>query len=97
MSSEREIELALKRQRLQWQSEACRQELGHAAQSFQPWLHAVDTVRGSVRYAKAHPELLAVGAVLMALFRPRRSFRWARRGLSLWRVWGRIKSRWLGL
>ncbi len=97
MTREREIELALKRQRLQWQSEACRQELSQAAQGFKPWLHAVDRVRGGVRYAKAHPEFLAVAAVLMALFRPRRSFSWARRGLSLWRVWGRIKSQWLGL
>lgn len=93
---QREIALALKRQRLQFHAAAQRQELAAAVQPFTPLFAGADKVNDGVHYLKAHPETLAAAAIVMAVLRPARSFRWARRAFSAWRLWGRLKVRLYG-
>ena len=88
----REVELALRKQRLQLRSAALRGELaGHAA-AFVPVLAAGDKLHDSVRWLRRHPEVAIAAGVALLVARPRAMFRWARRGAVVWQTWSRART-----
>jgi hypothetical protein len=89
----RQLELALKRQRLEFQVAAQRRELAEAVQPFMPVISVVDGVHRGFHYLKTHPEISAVAAVVVFILRPSRALRWARHGFSAWRLWGNLRRR----
>ncbi|MDD5295830.1 MAG: YqjK-like family protein [Rhodocyclaceae bacterium] len=91
--SPRQLELALKRQRLEFEAAAQRRELADSVRPFQPVVSAVDRVNRGLRYLKGHPEIAAVATVLVFILRPGKAFNWARRGFSAWRLWGKLNRR----
>lgn len=90
----RQLELALRKQRLQLRSAALRDQFAGHASAFEPLFAAGDQVRDGVHWLKRHPEAVAGVAVAVAVARPRALFRWARRSLVAWQAWTRLQT-WL--
>ena len=86
------VELALKRQRLQLQAAAQRIMIMQALESAAPAFGAAEKVRSGLRWAKAHPEWLAGISVALLVARPRAFFRWAKRGFFVWRSLHRLRG-----
>ena len=86
------IELALKKQRLQLQAAAQRVMIMQALESAAPAFGAAEKVRSGLRWAKAHPEWLAGIGVALLVARPRAFFRWAKRGFFVWRSLHRLRG-----
>ncbi len=86
------VELALKRQRLQLQAAAQRVMIVQALESAAPAFGAAEKVRSGLRWAKAHPEWLAGIGVALLVARPRAFFRWAKRGFFVWRSLHRLRG-----
>lgn len=91
------VECALEKQRLQFAIAAQRQALaGHVA-GLTPLFAAADRVVAGAGWLKRHPEAVTAGVAVLVVARPRRwrsLWRWARRGLFVWRLW-RDGERWL--
>jgi hypothetical protein len=51
-------------------------------------------LRGGVQYLKSHPLPVVLVVLTLVLLKPRRAWRWAGRGLFLWRSW-RVLRAWL--
>lgn len=92
--SPRQVELALAKQRLQLRSAALRSEwAGHVA-VLHPLCAAGDRLRAGTAWLRAHPELVVATAVARLVARPRRAWRWLRRGVVVWQGWNRLR-RWI--
>ncbi|MDP2751698.1 MAG: YqjK-like family protein [Rhodocyclaceae bacterium] len=84
------VELALRKQRLQWQSAALRNDFAHHAATLAPVIRLADSLREGFRWIGQHPFLPVVGGVALLVIQPKRALRWARRGWSLWALWRKI-------
>jgi len=82
--NERLLALALKRARLIERAAREREDLAHALQSLSQPLGFLDRCLGVVRFIIDRPPLLGGVALLLAWLRPRRAFKWARRGFGVW-------------
>jgi phage host-nuclease inhibitor protein Gam len=43
-------------------------------------------------YARAHPLTMAAALAVVAVFKPRTSLRWIKRGLIVWRGWRTVRT-----
>ena len=84
------LAIEIKRARLVDRAAREREDIAHALQPFSRPLGFVDRCLGAVRFVIARPPLLAGALLALALLRPRRTLRWARRAWGLWRSY-----RWL--
>lgn len=92
--SPQQVELALKKQRLQFKSAALREEFaGHAA-AFIPLFVAGDRLRDGALWLRRHPEVTVAATVALLVARPRAVFRWGRRSVFAWQAWTRLRD-WL--
>lgn len=93
----REIELALKRGRLQERISGQRtaiaaqvvpivKALGRADQ-------AVALGRVGVDYVKHHPGQVGAALAILTLLRPKRVWRWGRRAFVAWGIWAKVRDR----
>ncbi len=89
----RAIELALKKQRLQFESAALRQALSKDAAGMAPVIHAIDRVRNGLNWLRARPQIVAGVSVTLLVARPRAVFRWARRAYFAFRTLRGLKNR----
>lgn len=71
------------------------------ARQWQPLQRASDTgsrvlalLRDGLQALKNHPLPVALAALALVLMQPRRAWRWAGRGLFLWRSWRALRA-WL--
>ncbi len=67
--------------------ERAAREREDVAQTLQSWaqpLTFVDRCVEAVRFVVSRPPLAAGAAFVLALLRPRRAFKWARRAFGLW-------------
>ena len=88
--NQKRAQLAERRQQLIAQAAAERSAL---AQNLEPWrarLALVDQGVSAVRYVRRHPALLAGGALLFAVLRPRRVGSWLQRGWVVWQLGRRL-------
>lgn len=90
----RQLELALRKQRLQIRSATLRGEFAAHALTFAPLFSAGDRAREGARWLKNHPPVVAGAAVALLVARPRALLRWARRSFLAWQAWGRLRT-WL--
>jgi hypothetical protein len=84
--NQRDLELALKKQRLQLRSALLRQQMSAHAANIAPLGTAVDGLRSAVAWLRAHPLLPIAAAVALIVARPRRALRWGNRAFSLWQL-----------
>ncbi|MDR2240169.1 MAG: YqjK-like family protein [Zoogloeaceae bacterium] len=90
------VELALKKQRLQLRAAAQRVMILHALESAAPAFNAVEKIRSGWnsgwKWAKTHPAWLAGIAVALLVARPRSFSRWAKRGFLAWQTWRKLRG-----
>lgn len=90
--SSRDIQLALRKQRLQFKCATLRRELALDFEAVIPVFQAGDRVRSGFAWLRAHPEVIAGLAVALFVARPRTVFRWGRRGFFAWQAWRRLST-----
>lgn len=92
-STERRIELALKKQRLLLRSAQLRQAFAEQTRPLSPLLITVDRVHAGIRWLGRHPALPVAVVTALLVARPRAVFRWLRRGWFLWQALRSLRSR----
>ena len=86
------LELATRHGALKVRIDEQRRILAHHAVPLEAALARGDSVLQGVDWLKHHP--LAIGAAVAAVvvMRPRRAWRWAKRGLFVWRGWQALRN-----
>lgn len=84
--NDRLLELALKKQRLQFRSDLLRAQWQGHAQGLAPVLGVADRVRVGYGWLRGHPGLLVGAGVAVAVARPRAAWHWLKRGVIAWRL-----------
>lgn len=90
-SDTRLFELALKKQRLQFESEALRNRLASNASFLGPLCAGADQVRGGWHWIKVRPAIPVAVGVALIVSRPRGAWRWLRRGFGAWQLWKKAR------
>jgi len=83
----RQLELALKKQRLQFRSAEQRQQLAESAVALAPVFLAADYCRAGVSWVRNHPAVTVGTVVALLVAKPRLVFRWGRRAWLVWLAW----------
>lgn len=91
-SDARLMELALKKQRLQFDSERLRERCARGAAVIPPLCAAGDRVADGWRWLRARPAIPVAVGVALLVSRPRRVWRWLRRGVAAWQAWQRVRG-----
>jgi hypothetical protein len=86
------LELALKKQRLQIASEALREDFGRHATGLRPLFGGADLAVEGVRWVRRNPQLVVAAGVALLVARPKRAWRWARRGFFGWQAWQKLRQ-----
>jgi hypothetical protein len=84
------LAIQAKRARLILRAAREREDLAYALQSFSRPLGFIDRCLEGLRFVIARPPLLAGTLFVLALLRPRRAWKWARRAFGVWQSY-----RWL--
>jgi hypothetical protein len=82
----RMLELALKKQRLQFKSDLLRTQWQGHARGLRPVLGVADQARAGYAWLRRHPEVLAGAGVAVAVARPRKLWHWLKRGFLAWQL-----------
>jgi len=90
--NQRDLELALRKQRLLIHSQALREQWGAQAQALPPVLHGIDRVSDGVRWARDNAPLLSGVGIFLLVARPRAGLRWARRAWMGWQLVRRVRA-----
>lgn len=85
--------LAERRHNLIATAAAQRSALASAAAPWRARLEMVDRGIAAFDYVKRRPGLIAVGALVLLAWRPRRIGRWLERGWLLWQVGRKLRRR----
>lgn len=85
------LELATRHGALKARIEQQRQQLARHAEPLAGALETGDAVLKAADWLKRNPAVVGGSAALLALLRPRRAWRWAKRGFFLWRGWQSLK------
>lgn len=85
------VELALKKQRLQFTSEQLRQRFAGHIGFVRPLCSGADRVRGAWQWLRQRPAIPVAIGVALLVSRPRGAWRWARRGFFAWQAWQRAR------
>lgn len=88
-----QLELALRKQRLQLQCEAERAALAAHVAGLAPVFKVADGTMAAVDLLRAQPRLLIGAAAAVVFLRPRWILRWGVRGFSLWRLAQNLRHR----
>jgi hypothetical protein len=86
------LELALKKQRLQIESEALRGDFGRHAAGLTPLFTGADLVVEGVCWARRNPQIVVGAGVALMVARPKRAWRWARRAFFGWQAWQKLRQ-----
>lgn len=89
----REVELALRKQRLQFESAALRRSLTTDVAGFVPLANGIDRLRTGWSWLRTHPQVVVAVAVALLVARPRAVLRWTRRGFIAFRAWRALRKR----
>ena len=84
--SPREVELALKKQRLQMRSAELRDTFAGYAATWAPVFAVGDKVQAGWIWLRRHPALPVATLVAVLVARPRSVFRWVKRGYIAWQA-----------
>lgn len=83
------LELALRKQRLQFQSDLLRARWQDHARGVAPAFGVVDGVRAGAQWLRRHPEVTVGAAIALIVAKPRAVWRWFKRGVVAWQFWRR--------
>lgn len=83
--------LALRKERLLLRSEQLRDEVTAQSQALVPWLQLAEAPRSAWDWGRTHPLMVAVALAGLAIWRPRRVWRWGWRAWSVYRWWQSLR------
>lgn len=86
------LELATRHGALKARIDAQRLRLAQHAEPLERALEKGDRALAGVDWLKQHPAVVGVGVAALVVARPKRAWRWASRGLFVWRGWQGIKK-----
>jgi hypothetical protein len=93
----KEVELALKRGRLQERIAAQRATLAAQVVPIAGALATADRAvalgRSGIAYVRTHPLQVGAAFALLAILRPRRVWRWSRHAFVAWGAWRKLRAR----
>lgn len=87
------VERALKKQRLQLESQRLREQATHHANGLVPAFTAAEKLRTGWYWLKAHPVVPLGLAVVLIVARPAVAVRWGRRAWLGWKALQRLRAR----
>lgn len=87
------IDLAVRRGELKARIEMQRGALALHAQPLVAALAKGDQVLAGVDWLKRHPGAVGAAVAALVVLKPRRAWRWARRGLVIWQSWRSLRHR----
>lgn len=90
------LELATRHGALKARIDEQRRALARHAVPLEVALARGDTVLKGVDWLKHHPAAVGAAVFVAVVARPRRAWRWARRGVLLWRGWQALRSSLVG-
>lgn len=90
--SAKAIELAVRRGALAERIASQRAALKQHASGLETLCAGGDTLLLGVDWLKHHPAAVGAAVFAVVLARPRRAWRWARRGIFLWRGWRSLRT-----
>ena len=85
-----ELELALKKQRLQMTSASLRNDFARHAGGLELPLSFIDKLREGWHWLHRHPQVLVGVAVAVLVARPRGAWRTIRRSFFAWQAWSKL-------
>lgn len=88
----RQIELALKKQRLQMRSAVLREQLSRYATMARPAFAFADRGRATWRWLRRHPIIPVAISVALLVARPYAALRWAQRGFLAWQAVRKVRG-----
>ncbi|QEL63586.1 hypothetical protein OTERR_01100 [Oryzomicrobium terrae] len=91
--NERRLELAMRRGWLQSEIDLQRRRIAAQAQPLAQTLGKVDGLADRVRRLREHPGLIGAAVAALVILRPRRLWRWGKRGLALWTLGRSLRGR----
>lgn len=94
--SSRELALAVRKGELKARCAQQREALAASVWPVEKALAGADTLAAGVEWIKARPGVVGAAVALAVIMRPRRVWRWGRRGLGLWGAWKALKKKFLG-
>lgn len=86
------LELATRHGALKARIDEQRRTLVHQSAPLEEALARGDVVLDGVDWLKHHPAAVALAVFAIVVARPRRAWRWAKRGFFVWRGWQAIRQ-----
>lgn len=86
------LELALRKQRLQFRAEQQRADLLVGVDAVDSVLHQAERLREGVAWLRHNAPAVSTFVLVLLVIRPRFTLRWARRGLLAWQLYRRLRS-----
>lgn len=90
------LELATRHGELKARIAMQRQALAVHFAPLETALGVADRAVSGVDWLKAHPAAIVSAVAALVVLRPRRAWRWAKRGVMLWRGWQGLRNSLLG-
>lgn len=90
--NEKRLELAARRGALGARIATQRDALAHHAQGLESLLAKGDAALQGIEWLKQHPLVVGATVAVVAIARPARTLRWARRGFFMWRGWQVVRK-----
>lgn len=87
------LELATRHGALQARIDEQRRALGRHVQPLEAVFSHGDAVVDGAGWLKQHPGVVGVAVAAIAIIRPKRAWRWGRRGLFVWQGWQAIRKK----
>ncbi|MDE2583939.1 MAG: YqjK-like family protein [Betaproteobacteria bacterium] len=91
--NQRLLELAHKRGRLSAQIQSQREALARDAWPLEAGLRVADSGAAGLHWLKDHPGVVGSGVAIGLMLRPKRVFRWLRRGYLAWKGYTLLRQR----
>lgn len=86
------LQLAARHGALKTRIAAQRQLLAEQVKPIETALGVADRGVAGVDWVKRHPGAVGAALAVLAILRPKRAWRWAQRGLVVWRGWQGLKG-----
>ncbi|MFZ2855289.1 MAG: YqjK-like family protein [Rhodocyclaceae bacterium] len=94
--AQRLIEIGVRRGRLIERIASQRALLGQQLEPVRSALHSADRasagLRAGIGYLRQHPGIVLAAVAVLAILKPRRTWRWAQRGFVAWRAWRAVRA-----
>lgn len=86
------LELATRHGALKARIDAQRLQLTRHAEPLEQALANGDKLVAGIEWLKQHPLAVGLGVTALVVAKPKRAWRWARRGVVVWRGWRSVKK-----